>query len=81
MVLWQIFHLMKYDCWPRFLKSQEYAKCWQMAQRNERLAETEEPFLKALGVYRAASCKSLADPLQDKHKRRSILPWKGTIDD
>lgn len=26
-VQYQIFHLLKYDCWPRYLRSEELAEC------------------------------------------------------
>jgi hypothetical protein len=64
---------MKYDSYPRFLKSDEYNHCWDAAQAQRNLPEMTEPFLSASGIFRATSAKSLNEA--EKGKKKSILHW------
>lgn len=64
---------MKYDSYPRFLKSDEYNQCWDAAQAQRNLPEMTEPFLTAAGMIRATSAKSLNET--EKGKKKSILHW------
>lgn len=37
---------MKYDCYPRFLKSDDYHQCWDTVDKGQQLTEMKELFLK-----------------------------------
>lgn len=48
---------MKYDCYPRFLKSDEYHHCWDMVDKGHQLTEMKELFLNNIGSISASVYK------------------------
>ncbi|XP_044736099.1 regulator of G-protein signaling loco [Chrysoperla carnea] len=68
----QIFNLMKFDCYPRFLKSDLYKKCLANDDNRQNKSESD--------VHNSAKCsstsklkKSLSNA--EDRRRKSLLPW------
>lgn len=83
----QVFNLMKYDCYPRFLRSPIYRDCVQALQSNEAPPISEltlnDPDLNVDYGYGDGDTDSLNRNMALKksgsdageRRRRSLLPW------
>lgn len=64
---------MKYDCYPRFLKSDDYHHCWELVEKGHCLPEMKEPFLKSPESCSTwvifNYCLHVANSVQKKHYR------------
>ncbi|XP_037820960.1 regulator of G-protein signaling loco-like [Lucilia sericata] len=76
----QIFNLMKFDCYQRFLKSDLYKQCLQAEKKGKPLPYTGEnldELLKTTNFSESASSKlkKSASNAEEGRRRRSLLPW------
>lgn len=82
----QVFNLMKYDCYPRFLRSPYFRECLQAMQQNEQppIAELtlNDPDLNIDYDFGDGDSDSLRNLALKKsgsdageRRRRSLLPW------
>lgn len=76
----QIFNLMKFDCYQRFLKSDLYKQCLQAEKKGKPLpytGENLEELLKTTNFSESASLKlkKSASNAEEGRRRRSLLPW------
>lgn len=76
----QIFNLMKFDCYQRFLKSELYKQCLQAEKKGKTLPYTGEnldELLKTTNFSESASLKlkKSASNAEEGRRRRSLLPW------
>ncbi|KAI9564636.1 hypothetical protein GHT06_008377 [Daphnia sinensis] len=82
----QVFNLMKYDCYPRFLRSPLYRECVQALQQNEQppiaALTLNDPDLNVdydFGDNDSDSTRNLALKKSGsdagERRRRSLLPW------
>lgn len=83
----QVFNLMKYDCYPRFLRSPIYRECVQALQHNEQPPISEltlnDPDLNVdfdcgdgdNGSLNRNSALKKSESDAGERRRRSLLPW------
>ncbi|XP_065355708.1 regulator of G-protein signaling loco [Calliphora vicina] len=76
----QIFNLMKFDCYQRFLKSELYKQCLLAEKKGKPLPYTGEnldELLKTTNFSESASSKlkKSASNAEEGRRRRSLLPW------
>lgn len=48
---------MKYDCYPRFIKCDDYAKLWDLVDKGQPFKELKEIFLDNLDLIKAESVR------------------------
>lgn len=76
----QIFNLMKFDCYQRFLKSDIYKQCLQAEKKGKPLpynGDNLDELLKTTNFSESASSKlkKSASNAEEGRRRRSLLPW------
>ncbi|KAM7353118.1 regulator of G protein signaling family member locomotion defects [Cochliomyia hominivorax] len=76
----QIFNLMKFDCYQRFLKSDIYKQSLQAEKKGKPLpysGENLDELLKTTNFSESASSKlkKSASNAEEGRRRRSLLPW------
>ena len=75
----QIFNLMKFDSYQRFIKSDLYKSCLEAETKNQPIpysAEQLDPFLRTSSIPNLTSSKlkkSLSNA--EDRRRKSLLPW------